>query len=369
MKQLILTKSNIQALITWGNGESCTLHPCGTLHTFCLDISAERTTSHKCNFPLLRNKHSQHGLCWRSSCGAQQHPGLRSASALHQAQPDTDASRPRLVLATPALLWPCTISNHWQSVTVPPSHAVCHQQGGAAEACPMLSPLCPFLLTGDWGHPVFQDTADSYKKAGVNSRSFARTWIPQGQVHISPTNVDLLQQKSNPAWPGLTRRVTASQARSCAGKTSAKRPHLPSNTSSTDLQAQTTSERMLHSYGPRTHLPHHAQATERRLFPQLSHVRRGAGRGSEGHGNPSTIRLVRRSPDKPCHRSDHCQVSCLPLAGLSLHPSLPKSRMAKWEASGSLKKKKKSTNQQEGGVSHQINNFYKHPKPNSLRDL
>lgn len=46
VKQLVLMKSNVQKVITWGNKGRRTLHPWGTLHTFRLDTSTERATSH-----------------------------------------------------------------------------------------------------------------------------------------------------------------------------------------------------------------------------------------------------------------------------------------------------------------------------------
>lgn len=141
-----------------GETERCSLQPCG-IYTPSLWTSQQKEP-HPINTALLllRNKHSQHSLCCPSSWAAQQHPGLLPTSTLGYAQPDTDVSRPWLALASPALLRPCMVSNRWQSVTVPASRTVCRQQGGAAEACPMLSPLCPFLVTQDWGHPVFQET-------------------------------------------------------------------------------------------------------------------------------------------------------------------------------------------------------------------
>jgi len=88
---------------------------------------------------LLRNKCSQRSPSWPSSQGAQQHSGLD----LKQIQmPQIHSQRCSLC----SFLWPCMNSNSWGSMTAQAWHMAWQQQAGAAEPCPMLSPLFPFLL-------------------------------------------------------------------------------------------------------------------------------------------------------------------------------------------------------------------------------
>lgn len=131
-------KSNVQTV------ERCTLRPWSTLHTFSLDISTERTTSHTQTNWFTGDKRSQRSPCRLSSQGAQQlsglHPPLRS-SRLRCPKATASAAVPAL------LLWPHMNSNCWENATIRPSHKVWQQQAGGAEPCPALSPLSLFLLT------------------------------------------------------------------------------------------------------------------------------------------------------------------------------------------------------------------------------
>lgn len=161
VKQLILMKSYVQMVIIWETGEDAP-------STHRLPYTPSVWTSQQKEWhptlrpiDLLGDKHSQHSPCRPSSQGAQQHSGL---------DPPLSSSRFRCLKL--ALRF-CSSSALYE---FKPLRA---RSGSSRQV--QLNPVPCFLAfphffwhSWDLGLLGFQETADPYRKVGVNTESFAR---------------------------------------------------------------------------------------------------------------------------------------------------------------------------------------------------
>lgn len=237
--------------------------------------------------------------------------------------------------------WPCVSSRCWERMSHP------HVGSGSSRQVQLNPVLCfllsPVLLAQSWpGPPWFPVNTWSPQKSWWNSGSFWKTLDPPERSTQFTHHQRPLVPKKQCSTARAHRRTPTSRVRSPTGKALVKSPCCYWATP----PAWTYRSRQNPRGWLQRHSPLPSPATREckvTPFPSLkcSQCFPEALCCPQAEEATSYIRLVRRSPHKPCNHCDHGKVSCLQLAGLPLHPNHLKSKMVTWKANGSKKLKKK----------------------------